>query len=56
MAKYKHARRTKPQPRAGSTVRKRKDPIDDVFADSDGVVEQELEFDTSRCFMPLRDD
>jgi hypothetical protein len=59
MAKYKHASRTKPQPRAGSTLRKRKEQassIGDVFAESDGIVERELEFDTSKCFMPLRED
>ena len=59
MAKYKHPGRTKRQPRdpapdRAGTSRKRAGwaPSDDLFEDSDGVVDRELEFDTNKYSVP----
>ena len=56
MAKYKHPGRTKRQPRdPGPDRRKRASwaPSDDLFEDSDGVIDRDLEFDTNKYSIPL---
>ncbi len=53
----KRGSRTKRNPRDPSPQRKRtahREPLEDLYGDSDGAVDQEMELDTGRYESPLR--